>query len=161
MSVHELVIVADPNDDPRVELRCHAAPDAPCRRRPPDWETRDGGWTDEESTEPGHPCWAVEWLDAAGPDALRYDGPQSIDLPGVPVIITYDECVTWTPADPEATLPMPEDTTDAEIQAAAEAIARCTFPDKGWWELSPWKREYNTKRARAALDAARKAARHE
>lgn len=51
--------------------------------------------------------------------------------------------------------------TDAEIQAAAEAIARCTFPDKGWWELSPWKREYNTKRARAALVAAREAARHE
>ena len=47
---------------------------------------------------------------------------------------------------------------DAEVRAAAEAIARCTFPDKGWWELSPWKREYNTKRARAALVAARKAA---
>ena len=51
--------------------------------------------------------------------------------------------------------------TDAEIRAAAEAIARCTFPDKGWWELSPWKREYNTKRAHAALDAVRKMARHE
>ena len=48
--------------------------------------------------------------------------------------------------------------TDAEIKAAAEAIARCTFPDKGWWELSPWKREYNTKRARAALVAAKKVA---
>lgn len=51
--------------------------------------------------------------------------------------------------------------SDAEIRAAAEAIARCTFPDKGWWELSPWKREYNTKRARVALFAARKVARHE
>ena len=50
------------------------------------------------------------------------------------------------------------DPTRAEVRAAAEAIARCTFPDKGWWELSPWKREYNTKRARAALVAAREVA---
>lgn len=51
--------------------------------------------------------------------------------------------------------------SDAEVRAAAEAIARCTFPDKGWWELSPSKREYNTKRARAALVAAWEVARHE
>ena len=49
-----------------------------------------------------------------------------------------------------------DDSTDAEVRAAAEAIARCTFPDKGWRELSPWKCECNTKRARAALVAARK-----
>lgn len=54
-----------------------------------------------------------------------------------------------------------DEPTDAEIQAAAEAIARCTFPDRHWRELTPWKREYNTKRARAALAAAREAARHE
>ena len=52
--------------------------------------------------------------------------------------------------------PNADDPTDAEVRAAAEAIARCTFPDKGWLELSPWKREYNTVRARAALVAARK-----
>ena len=51
--------------------------------------------------------------------------------------------------------PNADDPTDAEVRVAAEAIARCTFPDRGWWELSPWKREYNTKRARAALVAAR------
>lgn len=47
------------------------------------------------------------------------------------------------------------DPTDAEVWAAAEAIARCTFPDKGWWELSLWQREEYTRRAIAALTAAR------
>lgn len=149
MSIHELVIVADPDDDPRIELRCHAAPDAPCRRRPPDWETRDDRscWTDEEATEPGHPCWAVEWLDATGLDALCYDGPQIIDLPGVPIDISYDECVTWSVADTP---------TDQEIEAAAQALHadECAEdPDPG--EPCTCDSAYYERMARIALNAAK------
>ena len=48
-----------------------------------------------------------------------------------------------------------DDPTDAEIMAAAAAIARCTSPGKSWWELSLWQRESYTRRAIAALTAAR------
>ena len=51
--------------------------------------------------------------------------------------------------------------TDAEIMAAAAAIARCTSPGKSWWELSLWQREEYTRLAIAALTAAREAGRHE
>ena len=57
--------------------------------------------------------------------------------------------------------PEQADPTDTEVLAAAEAIARCTSPSKSWWELSLWQRESYTRRAIAALVAARKAARHE
>ena len=53
------------------------------------------------------------------------------------------------------------DSTDAEVMAAAAAIARCTSPSKSWWELSLWERESYTRRAIAALVAAREVARHE
>ena len=67
--------------------------------------------------------------------------------------------MSYTTSQP--TLPDLAEPSDDEVRAAAEAIARCTFPDKTWWELSPWKREYNTKRARAALIAAREVTRYE
>ena len=67
---------------------------------------------------------------------------------------------TYQPADDHVEGEQP-DPTYAEVWAAAEAIARCTFPDKGWWELSLWQREEYTRRAIAALAAARKAGRHE
>ena len=57
--------------------------------------------------------------------------------------------------------PEQADPTDTEVLAAAAAIARCTSPTKSWWELSLWKRESYTRRAIAALTAAREAARHE
>ena len=57
--------------------------------------------------------------------------------------------------------PMRTTPTDAEVRAAAEAIARGTYPDLKWRELSWWQRDYNTKCARAALLAARNVARHE
>ena len=50
-----------------------------------------------------------------------------------------------------------DDPADAEIMAAAAAIARCTSPSKSWWELSLWQRESYTRRAIEALTAAREA----
>lgn len=55
--MHSLKITI--NDDldcpPVKEIICTGAPDAPCRRRPPDWNDRES-WTDEEATETGFEC---------------------------------------------------------------------------------------------------------
>ena len=155
MSTHHLQLFAE-DGEIRPRLTCTATPDSVCRRRPVDPGLES--WTDEDETTPGHECWAVEWAEAAGWDTVTAaDGI----LSSVDVEIAYDEGVVVDLAPPHPTLPDLAEPSDAEVRAAAEAIARCTSPSKSWWELSLWQRESYTRRAIAALVAARKAARHE
>lgn len=172
---HFLQVVSDDGEAPSLRLVCTAPPDAACRRRPVDPGLES--LTDEDETTPGHECGAVEWIEDAGWESIATETDGILSSVGVRVY--YDDGPVISPVSSEQpaaermgterpgaenadTSGTSAEPSDAEVQAAAEAIARCTFPDKGWWELSPWKREYNTKRARAALVAARKVvARHE
>ena len=69
---------------------CTMPADAPCRRRPPGFDEDIESWTAAEATEPGYPCWATEWVDAAGiSDAIV------LAIPGVfasiPVDVHYED----------------------------------------------------------------------
>lgn len=85
---------------PSVSLRCLMPPDAPCRRRPPDYENRES-WSLDESTETGHVCWAVEWIDLAGQECISVDSHHGL-LASVPVTLVYDEGPVVTPLDGDA-----------------------------------------------------------
>ncbi|MFJ4038223.1 hypothetical protein ACIPVB_09050 [Microbacterium sp. NPDC090007] len=82
---------------------CTAPEDAICRRRPAGFE--EGlmeSWTAEQATETGWPCWAVEWVEAAGiEDAIL--GQEDGVLASVPVAISYDEGVSITPVSTHET----------------------------------------------------------
>lgn len=97
------------------EFRCVAPEDAQCRRRPPDWRGRES-WTEEEATETGHPCWAVEWVEAAS----LYDAVTGEDtvLASAPVHVSYDEGVVITP------VPV---VSDEAVEAGAAGVSR-----QGW-----------------------------
>ena len=151
MSTHHLQLFAE-DGEIRPRLTCTATPDSVCRRRPVD--TDQESWTDEDETTPGHECWAVEWAEDAGWDAVTAaDGI----LSSVDVEVTYDEGVIVNLAPSEPTLPGLSDPTDAEVEAAARAarehwsMTACTGDDTVVWSSV----------SRAALVAARAVARHE
>ncbi len=77
-------------------FKCTMPADAPCRRRPKDHELRES-WTEEESTESGLACWAVEWVDAVGIEEAIFGGEFDGVLASVPVSIAYEECVSIEP----------------------------------------------------------------
>lgn len=135
MSVHELVIEADPDDEPQVRLRCYATPDAPCRRRPPDWEGREL-WTDEEATETGFKCSFVESVEYGGLESLAYEGDDYLDLtPGVPIDLWWEEQPVWGPEKASAPLPDPEIarlTAEVERLTAELDSARRAYSDASW-----------------------------
>ena len=74
---------------------CTAPEDAFCRRRPsvPDLES----WTADEATDPGHPCWAVEWVTAVGIEDAIIGTVDDQVLASVPVTITFEEGVGIEP----------------------------------------------------------------
>ncbi|MDN5964262.1 MAG: hypothetical protein L0K47_13475 [Acidipropionibacterium jensenii] len=158
---HTLVLTDNEGGFMTMRIECSAAPDAPCRRRPPDWMDREN-WTDEEATETGHGCWAVEWAEADPEGVIWNGGPIYI-----PISVTYDEGVEISPLDPMPTLPPAladqhgAEPTEAEVTAGAEAIAR----NHGYPSLSAASvyglRVTYLADARAALVAARKVSRHE
>lgn len=80
----------------RHRFRCTAPEGAWCRRRPPGYDHDRESWTSDEATEPGHECWAVEWVQAAGVE----DGVIGDDctLASVAVNVSYDEAVWIAPA---------------------------------------------------------------
>ena len=169
MSTHHLQLFAEYGEI-RPRLTCTATPDALCRRRPVNVNPDQESWTDEDETTPGHECWAVEWAEADGWDAVTAaDGI----LSSVDVEIAYDEGVVVDLAPPQPTLPDLAEPSDAEVQAAAEALdghSWMTDPDEGSLcacgeVLAPSLEyagdAYRSHIARAALVAARKAAHHE
>lgn len=120
-ALHALDLVIE-DGSVQTRFRCASAPDASCRRRPPDADDRES-WTDAEATETGHPCWAVEWVEAAGiEDALAGD---DCDLGSVPVHIDYEECVIVEPAHPHPALEgiTAQDPNPTYAQQAAELAA--------------------------------------
>lgn len=63
--MHSLKItINDEIDCPTFQIICTGTPDAPCRRRPPDWKDRES-WTDEEATEIGHDCLLIDWVEGS------------------------------------------------------------------------------------------------
>lgn len=74
---------------------CSAPEDAPCRRRPKDHDQRES-WTNEEATETGFRCWAVEWVEAVGTDDAIVGYPDAV-LASVPVRISFEEGVGIEP----------------------------------------------------------------
>ena len=74
---------------------CTMPADAPCRRRPPGFDEDIESWTAAEATEPGYPCWATEWVDAAGiSDAVVLDTPGV--FASIPVDVHYEDGVYIT-----------------------------------------------------------------
>jgi len=107
MSTHELTVEIEPGNranyrEASIALVCHAAIDAPCRNRPPNWETRES-WDDEEATLTGFPCWAVEFFNDGGPEVLIYRGKRegSFNYTG-PIDVWFEDAVAWSEPD-EAT----------------------------------------------------------
>lgn len=152
MSTHHLQLIAE-DGEIRPRLTCTATSDAVCRRRPvdPDQES----WTDEDETTPGHQCCAVEWAEDAGWDTVTAaDGI----LSSVDVEVTYDEGVIVDLAPSEPTLPDLAEPSDAEVQAAGEAVYGVATG-----KIPPTSAlgSYWTDLARAALVASREVARHE
>lgn len=148
---HTLVLTDNEGGLMTMSIECTATPDAPCRRRPPDWMDRET-WTDEEATETGHECWAVEWADM-DPESIIWSGSPI----RIPVDVVYDEGVEVIPvADQPSAEP-----TEAEVRVGAEAayeVARIRehFPTE--FDRAPLGIQ-NTylAMARAALVAAREA----
>jgi len=100
MSEHEITVRIDYDGEASVVLLCHAEPEAPCRRRPVDWEDREE-WTPANTDLPGFPCWAVEFVVDGGLENLRYGGHKESPFTYAgPVEISYDDCVMWQ--EPEA-----------------------------------------------------------
>ena len=88
---HYLTITSD-RGEAVLGFVCTMPADAPCRRRPPGYDEYFEGWAAEEATVPGYPCWATEWVDAAGiSDTIVYGVSASI-----PVDVSCDEglCIT-------------------------------------------------------------------
>ena len=118
MSTHHLQLFAE-DGEIRPRLTCTATPDAVCRRRPVD--TDQESWTDEDETTPGHECWAVEWAEDAGWDAVTAaDGI----LSSVDVEVTYDEGVVVDLAPPQPTLSDLAEPSAAHDRALREQIAQ-------------------------------------
>ena len=73
---------------PELRLVCTATPGSPCRMRPPDdreyWREDDPDLIDGE-------CWAVEWLEAVGTEAVV--SADDATWPAIPVTVEYDEGV--------------------------------------------------------------------
>ena len=94
---HHLTLTVE-HGELRRGFTCSAPPDALCRRRPVDEYAEF--WTAEEATEPGHQCWATEWIDQIGIDyGLLVTGGGV--LASVPVTIAYDHGVRATPIPEE------------------------------------------------------------
>ena len=75
---------------------CTAPANASCRRRPKDADQRES-WTSEEATEPGHQCWAVEWVEAVGIEDAIIGAVDDQVLASVPVTISFEEGVGVEP----------------------------------------------------------------
>lgn len=103
MSIHHLDLVIE-GGEPHIKFRCTGTPDAPCRRRPPNWdESGDESWTAEEATETGFDCWATDWVSAIGiTDAII--GYPDQTLASAAVDIGYAEGVEITLATPQEAL---------------------------------------------------------
>lgn len=97
MSDHVIQVVAD-DGELRFDLVCNAPEDAWCRRRPSEYQ--EDQWVDEWiDTDPDlvdGPCWAVEWIDAAGLEGMRAEGVGVWVT--IPVEVSYDEGVVVVPA---------------------------------------------------------------
>lgn len=114
---HFLNLVVE-DGEPRVTFTCTATPDAPCRRRPPDWKDRES-WTDEQATESGHPCWAADSYENLGLEAVTgRDGT----LASVPVHIWYEEGVQFESKTPQDELDLNSSLTNGEIAALKARI---------------------------------------
>lgn len=75
---------------------CTAPEDAPCRRRPPEPYDHES-YSTSEATEPGHECWAVEWVESVGiRDALIAKGHDRV-LASIPVEISFEDGVGFDP----------------------------------------------------------------
>ena len=170
MSTHHLQLFAE-DGEIRPRLTCTATPDSVCHRRPVD--TDQESWTDEDETTPGHQCWAVEWAEDGGWDTVTAaDGI----LSSVDVEVTCDEGVVVDLAPPQPTLPDLAEPSAAEVQAAVleiEQHEQWGYDEDGFPHCecgaSLVESEHDlgvvpslmAHQARAALLAARKAARHE
>ena len=98
---HRVEVYAD-HGEVTLRLTCTAPVDAVCRMRPAD-EDREYWSADDPDLTPGHECWAVEWIDAAGWDHSVL-APTDGVLASVPVEVTPDDCVVIAPAAPHPTL---------------------------------------------------------
>lgn len=75
---------------------CTAPADASCRRRPKHADQRES-WTSEEATEPGHQCWAVEWVETVAIEDAIIGTVDDQVLASVPVAISFEEGVGIEP----------------------------------------------------------------
>lgn len=97
-ATHVLTIAHFPGfaDESRLVLRCTAAPEAICRRRPVDGDLES--WDSNTETTPGHECWAVEYASDGGMETLAYRGSRAkgeFDYAG-PVDVWFDgDGVAW------------------------------------------------------------------
>jgi hypothetical protein len=91
---HAIELYAE-NGEIRPRLVCTAAPDAPCRKRP---TVERDSWNDEDpDLTPGHPCWAIEWVEAAGfEDGVAWGSRDGV-IASIPVRVSYDEGVYLDP----------------------------------------------------------------
>jgi len=105
MSDHEIQVLVE-YGELSFNLVCNAPVGAPCRLRPPIDELRES-WLDTDPDLVDGPCWAVEWIDAAGIDALKPEAGLGV-WASIPVKINYDEGVSVTPTDQAQPEPAPE-----------------------------------------------------
>lgn len=85
--IHHHVQLVIEHGELRRKFVCTAPEDAPCRRRPENFE----------ATKAGYPCWAVDWVEAVGIEDAILAFPDQV-LASVPVEIRYSEGVEITPA---------------------------------------------------------------
>lgn len=106
---HEITVKIQ-DSEAQVALVCHAVSDAPCRRRPPDFDSGEyESWTDEQATVSGYPCWAVEFIEDGGLECLRYHDHKRAFTYSGPVDIWYDEGVVWSEEAKDEPLPIGAD----------------------------------------------------
>lgn len=94
--VHFIELYADRGEiAPR--LVCTATPGAPCRKRPA--VERESWSADDPDLTPGHPCWAIEWIEAVGfADGVTWT-PSDDVIVSVPVGVSYEESVALRRAE--------------------------------------------------------------
>ena len=94
---HHLEIDFGMFNGPELCLVCTATPGSPCRKRPADdresWSYNDPDLIDGD-------CWAVEWVEAVGLEAMT--SADGVTWPTIPVTVEYDEGVVLAPAATES-----------------------------------------------------------
>lgn len=147
MSYHQMEIVSDGGEAPRLRITCAAPPDAPCRKRPT--AARECWDWDDPDLEPGHECLWVEWVQYGGWESLQMEATGVIASIPVHIECIYDEGPSLLVLGTVA---------DAELDAACDAYLSGPESLSTWDDLketSPEAADEHREGMRAALEAAR------